>query len=71
MKRPGMTRGGGAIFRGGGGGPGSGGGPRPPWIDRGGPGPRPMTMTGFPRSRGGPFRGASVFRGRGRGGSGW
>ena len=68
----------GMVFRGGGG-AGGGGGPRPPWMERGGPGgARPMGMPGFPppvrgmKHRGGPFRGAAVFRGRGRGGgSGW
>lgn len=69
---PGMGGGGGggiggSPFRG-------GGGQRLPWMDRGGPGPRPMTISGFPPSvrRGGPFggRGAAGFRGRGRGGGG-
>lgn len=57
------------------------GGPRPPWLDRGVQGPRPMAISGFPpgglptrgmKTRGGPFRGGpGGFRGRGRGGNAW
>lgn len=77
-----MQRGGGGN-RGGGGGMFRGnGGPRPPWMDRSGPGHRSMMLGGgFPspgspmrgmKSRGSPFRGAAGYRGRGRGGgSGW
>lgn len=77
MQRGGNRGGSGGMFRG-------NGGPRPPWMDRSGPGPRPMMLGGggaFPspgppmrgmKSRGSPFRGATTYRGRGRGnGTGW